>query len=96
MSGDHGKTEAAGTGIKIFGVLAARFGLIVAVDDLDGANDEDFPALPGQKNASPARKGISAGRLRPPLRGCPMDRPSIAAFLSAARRLVGDTQLVSN
>jgi hypothetical protein len=29
-------------------VLAARFGLIgVAVDDLDGANDEDFPGVAG-------------------------------------------------
>jgi hypothetical protein len=42
-------------------VLAARFGLIAgAINDLDRVNDEDLPALPGSKNASPSRKGISA------------------------------------
>ena len=31
---------------RLFGVLAARFGLIAgAINDLDGANDEDLPGV---------------------------------------------------
>jgi hypothetical protein len=43
-----GEPQAAGTRIEIFGVLAARFGLIAgAINDLDGANDEDLPGVAG-------------------------------------------------
>ena len=41
--GDHGEANATGTRVEIFGVLAARLGLVgVAFDHLDGAYDEDF------------------------------------------------------
>jgi hypothetical protein len=39
-TGRRGEAEAARTRLEIFGVLAARFGLIAgAINDLDGAND---------------------------------------------------------
>ena len=41
--GDHGEANAARARIEIFCVPASRLGLIdVAIDHLDGANDEDF------------------------------------------------------
>ncbi len=44
--GDHGEANATGTRVEIFGVFAARFGLVgVAFDHLDGAYDEDFSSI---------------------------------------------------
>ena len=46
--GDHGEADAARARIEIFRVLASRLGLIdVAIDHLDGADDEDFSGVAG-------------------------------------------------
>ena len=46
--GDLGKTGAARTCIEVFGVLASRPSLIdVAIDHLDGPDDEDFAGIAG-------------------------------------------------
>src|SRR5450759_1179748 len=43
---DHGEADAARARIEIFCVLASRLGLIdVAIDHLDGADDEDFSCI---------------------------------------------------
>ena len=49
IAGDHGQTEdAARTCIEIFGMLASWLGLIgIAIDDLDGPDDEDFAGIAG-------------------------------------------------
>ena len=44
----HGEADATGTRIEIFRVLASRPGLIgVAIDHLDGPDDEDFASIAG-------------------------------------------------
>ena len=59
--GDHGEANAARTRIEIFGVLASRLGLIdVAIDHLDGPDDEDFAGIAGLEECIALRgKGIS-------------------------------------
>src|SRR5512140_2442792 len=48
IAGDHGKADAARTCIEIFGMLASWLGLIgIAIDDLDGPDDEDFAGIAG-------------------------------------------------
>ena len=43
---DHGKTNAAGPCVEIFGVLAPRFWLVgVAFNHFDGSYDEDFSRI---------------------------------------------------
>ena len=45
---DHGEADATGTRVEIFRVLASRLGLIgVAIDHLDGADDEDLASDAG-------------------------------------------------
>jgi hypothetical protein len=45
---DHGEADAARARIEIFCVLASRLGTIdVAIDHLDGADDEDFSRIAG-------------------------------------------------
>jgi hypothetical protein len=46
--GDHSQAYSAGARIEAFGVLASRLGLIgVAIDHLDGPDDEDFAGIAG-------------------------------------------------
>ena len=59
--GDHREAYSAGARIEVFGVLASRLGLIgVAIDHLDGPDDEDFAGIAGLEEGVASRKGISA------------------------------------
>jgi hypothetical protein len=44
--GDHGEAYSTGARVEVFGVFASRLGPIdVAIDHLDGSDDEDFACI---------------------------------------------------
>ena len=54
----HSEADATGTRIEIFRVLASRPGLIgVAIDHLDGPDDEDFAGIAGLEECVAFAKG---------------------------------------
>ena len=70
-------------------MLAARFGLIAgAINDLDGANDEDLPGVAGfEECIALAERDLRLIDFNDPFERFDSDRSSIAAtFVSAAMR----------
>ena len=67
--GDHSEAYSAGARIEVFGVLASRLELIgVAIDHLDGPDDEDFAGIAALEKASPSRREFPPDRPRRPLK----------------------------
>jgi len=59
--GDHGKSNAARTRVEIFCALTSWLGLVgVALDHLDGPDDEDFSRVSGLEECIAFAEGISA------------------------------------
>src|SRR5208337_3357123 len=81
----HGEADATGTRIEIFRVLASWPGLIgVAIDHLDGPDDEDFASIAGLEECV-ALAGVDGG-LNPRLSGgAPKTGTNFAAEFLAAR-----------
>ena len=95
---DHGKADAAGPGIEVFGPVPPRLGRIgVAIDHLDSSDNEDFSGVAGiEERVACAERDFRLIDLDDPFERLPVriDHRSPQLLCQQPGGLVGEAELI--